>query len=327
MVYHAKNFKDIDISLRGKTGVFRLFWKQRYTQAFALAGILFILIFNYAPMFGVIIAFKDYKITGGLKGMFTSPWVGFKYFVEFFSDYNTAAIIRNTIVMSVTKLLFTFPLPIILALLLNEIRSSAIKRVVQTVSYLPYFISWVIVAGFCQIFLQANGVINSLLMYLGLTEGPIAFYTSPKYFLPMVVITSVWKDMGWWAILFLASIAAVDPTLYEAASMDGVGRLKRIWYITLPAMQSTITIVLIIALGNLLGGGLSGSNFEQAYLLGTPGNSEVSEILQTYVVKMGLSKGRYSYAAAMGLVQSVVSLLLVLTSNFISKKTTGEGLF
>jgi putative aldouronate transport system permease protein len=305
----------------------RLFWKQRYMQMFALAGVVFILVFNYIPMFGIIISFKDYRITRGLVGMFTSPWVGLKYFREFFTDYNSAVIIRNTVAMSVTKLLFTFPLPIFLALLLNEIHSGLFKRVVQTVSYLPYFISWVIVAGFCQIFLQANGVINSLLMSLDLTSGNIAFYTSPRYFLPMVVITSIWKDMGWWAILFLASITSIDPTLYEAASIDGVGRLKRIWYITLPSIQGTIAIVLILALGNLLGGGLSGSNFEQAWLLGTPGNADVSEILQTYVMKMGLSKGRYSYAAAMGLVQSVVSLTLVLISNFVSKKVSGEGLF
>lgn len=294
---------------------------------FALTGIVFIIIFNYLPMFGIIISFKDYRITSGLMGIITSPWVGFKYFREFFSDYNAGTIIRNTIVMSLVKLVFTFPLPILLALLLNEIQISWFKRVVQTVSYLPYFISWVIVAGFCQIFLQANGVINSLLMALGLTNQNIAFYVTPKYFLPMVVFTSIWKDMGWWAILFLASITSIDPTLYEAASIDGVGRIKRILYITLPSIQGTITIVMIIALGNLLGGGLSGSNFEQAWLMGTGGNAEVSEILQTYLMKIGLSKGRYSYAAAMGLIQSCVSLALVLVSNFTAKKVTGEGLF
>jgi putative aldouronate transport system permease protein len=304
-----------------------LFWKQRYLQMFALVGIVFILVFNYLPMFGIIISFKDYRITSGLMGIITSPWVGLKYFKEFFSDYNAGTIIRNTIVMSLVKLVFTFPLPILLALLLNEIQVPWFKRTVQTASYLPYFISWVIVAGFCQIFLQANGVINSLLMALGLTSQNIAFYVTPKYFLPMVVFTSIWKDMGWWAILFLASITSIDPTLYEAASIDGVGRLKRILYITLPSIQGTITIVLIIALGNLLGGGLSGSNFEQAWLMGTGGNAEVSEILQTYLMKIGLSKGRYSYAAAMGLIQSCVSLVLVLLSNFTAKKATGEGLF
>jgi putative aldouronate transport system permease protein len=164
-------------------------------------------------------------------------------------------------------------------------------------------------------------------MAIGTTNQNIAFYVTPKYFLPMVVITAIWKDMGWWAILFLASVATIDPTLYEAASIDGVGRLKRIWYITLPGIQGTITVVLIIALGNLLGGGLSGSNFEQGWLLGTAGNAEVSEILQTYIMRVGLSKGRYPYAAAMGFIQSIVSLLLVLGSNYAAKKITGEGLF
>ncbi|MDR2304579.1 MAG: ABC transporter permease subunit [Treponema sp.] len=304
-----------------------LFWKQRYLQVFALAGIVFLVIFSYLPMFGILIAFKEYKISGGLKGILFSPWVGLKYFREFFSDYNAGVIIRNTVVMSIVKLFFTFPLPILLALLLNEIHVPWFKRAVQTASYLPYFISWVIVAGFCQIFLQANGVINSLLMALGLTDGNIAFYVTPKYFLPMVVITSIWKDMGWWAILFLASITSIDPTLYEAAAIDGAGRLKRILYITLPGIQSTITVVLIIALGNLLGGGLSGSNFEQSWLMGTGGNAEVSEILQTYLMKIGLSKGRYSYAAAMGLIQSCFSVILVLTSNQAAKRVSGEGLF
>ncbi len=304
-----------------------LFWRQRYMQMFALAGIAFILVFNYAPMFGIIIAFKNYKITSGLAGIFTSEWVGLKWFTEFFTDYNSGAIIRNTLVMSLVKLVFTFPIPILLALTLNEIKVSGIKRLVQTASYLPYFISWVIVAGFCQIFLQANGVINSVLMSLGLTTQNIAFQTTAKYFLPIVVITSIWKDMGWWAILFLASITGIDPTLYEAASIDGAGRMKRMRHITLPGIKGTITVVLILALGNLLGGGLSGSNFEQSYLLGTPGNIDVSEIIQTYVMKVGLSKQRYSYAAAIGLLQSLVSVCLVLISNFTAKRVSGEGLF
>ena len=310
-----------------KPSKLKLFWRQRYMQIFALSGIVFILIFNYIPMFGILIAFKNYRISAGLIGIFTSEWVGTKYFTEFFTDYNSMNIIRNTIVMSVTKLVFTFPLPILLALMLNEIKISAVKRITQTISYLPYFISWVIVAGFSQLFLQANGVINSVMMNLGWTTNNIPFQTMPKYFLPVVVITSIWKDMGWWTIIFLASITSIDPTLYEAANIDGAGRLQRIRHITFPGIQSTITVVLILALGNLLGGGLSGSNFEQAYLLGTTGNNDVSEIIQTYVMKVGLSKQRYSYAAAVGLMQSLVSVILVLTSNFFSKKISGEGLF
>jgi putative aldouronate transport system permease protein len=312
---------------RVKHPMLNLFWRQRYLQVFALAGIAFIIVFNYIPMFGVLIAFKDYKITTGLAGIFTSKWVGIKWFREFFTDYNCGQLIRNTLVMSFTKMVFTFPMPVILALLLNEIRVSWIKRFVQTASYLPYFISWVIVAGFTQIFLQSNGVINNVMINTGQISAPIAFQTSPQYFLPTVVITSVWKDMGWWAILFLASMAGIDQNLYEAANIDGAGRLKRIWHITLPGIKSTIAIVTILALGNLLGGGLSGSNFDQSYLLGTAGNKDVSDIIQTYVMNVGLTKQRYSYAAAIGLCQSAVSVIMVMSSNFFSKKVAGEGLF
>lgn len=180
--------------------------------------------------------------------------------------------------------------------------------------------------GFCQIFLQSNGVINNILMALG-REDSVPFLTAPQYFLPIVVITACWKDMGWWAILFLASITGIDPTLYEAAEIDGAGRLRRIWHITLPGIKGTITVVLIMAMGNLLGGGLSGSNFEQSYLLGNAGNIEASEIIQTYVMKVGLSNGRYSYAAAVGLFQSLISIILVMTSNFVSRKVSGNSLF
>jgi putative aldouronate transport system permease protein len=322
--------KKANMKLAPKHPRLHLFWRQRYLQMFALAGMAFIIVFNFIPMFGIVISFEDYKITTGIPGMFRNlfngNWVGLKWMKEFFTDYNSGAIIKNTIVMSVVKLIFTFPLPILLALMLNEIKIAPVKKLVQTVSYLPYFISWVIVAGFCQIFLQSNGVINSLLKVLGATDS-IAFFQYPKYFLPIAVITSIWKDMGWWAILFLASITGVDPTLYEAANIDGAGRLQRIWHVTMPAIKGTITIVLILALGNLLGGGLSGSNFEQSWLLGTAGNNQVSEIIQTYVMKMGLSKQRYSYAAAIGLIQSAVSVTLVLVSNFAAKKVSGEGLF
>lgn len=301
-------------------------WNQRALQAFALVGVAYLLIFNYIPMVGVLMAFKKYKITSGFVGIFTSPWVGLKYFEEFVTDYNFFSILKNTLVMSLIKMVFTFPLPILLALVLNEVKCMPFKKLVQTTSYLPYFISWVIVTGFCQIFLQSNGVINNLLASMG-RETTIPFLTAPQYFLPIVVITACWKDMGWWAILFLAAITGIDPTLYEAAEIDGAGRLKRIWHITLPGIKGTITVVLIMAMGNLLGGGLSGSNFEQSYLLGNAGNIDASEIIQTYVMKVGLSNGRYSYAAAVGLFQSLVSIILVMTSNFISKKVSGNSLF
>jgi putative aldouronate transport system permease protein len=302
-------------------------WKQRSLQMFALIGMAFLFVFAYLPMFGVLIAFKNYSITTGVMGIITSKWVGWKYFLQFINDYKFETIIYNTVIISVTKLLFTFPLPILLALILNEVRNKPVKRVVQTVSYLPYFISWVIVSGLCQIFLTRNGVVNSVAMHLGLTSKEIPFLTSSKLFLPLVVLSSCWKDMGWWAIVFLAAIAGIDPSLYEAAEIDGAGRLRRIWHVTMPGIAGTITIVLILALGNLFGGGLSGSNFEQSYLLGNPGNIDASEIIQTYVIRVGLSNGRYSYAAAAGLMQSVISVILVYASNLASRKISGQSLF
>ena len=235
----------------------------------------------------------------------------------------------NTVGISVLKLIFSFPAPIILAIMLNEVRSLPFKRTVQTISYLPNFISWVIVSGFALIFFSAdnNGIINMLLIKSGLIAKPIPILTSPDYFWGLAVITAVWKETGWWAIIFLAAISGIDPQMYEAAEVDGASRLKRIWYITLPGIKSTVTVVLILALGNLLGGGLGGSSFEQSFLLGNPANISRSEIIQTYVFKVGLSEGRYAYATAVGLIQSFISLILVLISNFTSKKVSGNSLF
>lgn len=296
-------------------------------QMFVLAGILYIFIFHYIPMFGLIIGFKDYKITTGIAGMFTSDWVGLKYFKEFFTDYKFGELMRNTLVLSILKLACSFPIPILLAILINEVRCRRLKKFIQTVSYLPYFISWVIVSGMLKIMADDSGIINQCLMALGVTDKPLELLTSPKYFYTISILTSIWKDTGWWTIIFLAAITGIDPTLYEAAEIDGAGRIRKMVSITLPSISPTVTVVLILALGNLLGGGLSGSNFEQCYLLGNSGNIEVSDIIQTYVMRVGLSNARYSYATAVGMFQSVISIILVYTSNFISKKISGNSLF
>lgn len=301
---------------------------QIYRQVFVWMGLVFLFIFSYIPMVGIIIAFKNYKVASGFIGFFTSEWVGFKYFIEFFNDINCWLIIRNTIVISILKLVFTFPVPIIFAITLNEVRNQKFKRVVQTVSYLPHFISWVVVSGILFSFLnEQNGLINQWLVLLNITDKPISFLSQPKYFWPMLVISDIWKGMGWWAIIFLAAITGVDQQLYEAAIVDGTTRLQRIWYITLPSIKGTIMIVLILSLGNLLGGGLGGSNFDQCYLLGNALNYHVSEIIQTYVLKMGLAQGRYSYAAAVGLMQSIISLILIYTTNYLSGKLSEVSLF
>jgi putative aldouronate transport system permease protein len=303
------------------------FWKQRHMQLLVLLGIAFLLIFSYAPMAGLLMAFKDFKLQMGYAGIFTSRWVGFKWFIEFFTDYKFNQLLRNTLAISLLKLVFTFPVPILFAIMLNEVRKKTFKRIVQTASYLPYFISWVIVAGFCLQFLSTDGVINNMLVALGLTKEPFNFLTGTQYFWGLAVITGMWKDMGWWAIIFLAAIAGVDPALYEAAIIDGAGRLQRIRHITLPSIAPTIMVVLILAIGNLLGGGLGGSSFEQCYLLGNNGNNATSDILQTYGFRVGLSEGRYAYATAIGMVQSVISVILIFSSNFFAKKISNSSLF
>jgi putative aldouronate transport system permease protein len=307
----------------------REFRKQKYLQLFVIMGVLFLIVFSVVPMFGIIMAFKDYKITMGISGIFTSNWVGLKHFREFVNEYNFAILVKNTLIISFLKLIFTFPLPIFFALVLNEIRAIGFKRVVQTISYLPNFISWVIVAGLVRVFFSAdsNGIINDLMVQMSLVSKPIPILTDPNYYYGLAVGTSMWKEMGWWSIIFLAALAGIDVQQYEAATLDGVSRLQKIWYITLPGIKGTVAVVLIMALGNLLGGGLGGSNFDQSYLLGNPANRSTSNIIQLYVFEVGLSQGRYAYATAVGLIQAVISLVLVLTSNYASKKVTGTGLF
>jgi len=308
--------------------LWKRFKKQRSLHVFVWIGLLFLLIFSYTPMFGILMAFKNYTITQGIKGIFTSEWVGFKYFAEFYNDYKFGDIIRNTLVLSFLKVIFTFPLPILLAVMLSEVKNMAFKRVVQTASYLPHFISWVVVLGLTFTFLSANaGLVNRLLLGWGWIDEPIPFLTSPNYFWGLAVGTAMWKEAGWWAIIFLAAIAGINPTLYEAAQIDGAGRLARIWHITLPGIRGTVVVVLILTVGSILGGGLVGSNFDQAFLMGNAGNNDTSEIVQTYAFKVGLAQGRYSYAAAIDLVQSIISVILIFTSNYIAKKVSGTSLF
>lgn len=310
--------------VKGKRSLFR---RQGLLQMFALVGMLYLLIFTFLPMGGLVMAFKNYTIDQKIIGIFTSEWAGLKHFQDFLNDINFYSIIRNTVALSVLKLIFSFPMPILFAIMLNEVRNKPFKRFAQTVSYLPHFISWVIIAGLAINFFSSDGVINTLLKGAGIIDQPIPFLTSSDNYWPMAVFLDVWKDMGWWAIIFLAAITGIDPTLYEAADLDGAGRLRKIWNITLPSIKGTVTVVLILSLGNLFGGGLSGSNFEQSYLLGNTMNFERSEILQTHVFKTGMVNSRFAYATAVGLIQSVISLILIFASNAVSKKVSDSSLF
>lgn len=311
-----------------KSVIWKRFKKQKVLHLFVWLGMIFLLVFAYTPMFGILMAFKNYSISTGIKGIFTSEWVGLKHFREFVSDYQFATIVRNTLALSFLKVLFTFPAPIVLAILLNEVKNLPFKRIVQTVSYLPHFISWVVVVGIAFAFLSADvGIVNKALIGLGIIDKPLDILTNPNYFWGLAVGSAMWKEVGWWTIIFLAAISGINPALYEAAQIDGAGRLARIRHITIPGMKGTVVVVLILTIGSILGGGLVGSNFEQAFLFGNSINNSTSEIVQTYAFKVGLRDGRFSYAAAIDLIQSIISVVLIFSSNYISRRVSGSSLF
>lgn len=296
---------------------------QYALQIMVLIGLAFVLVFSYVPMVGIIIAFKQYKISRGLLGFFTSPWVGLQWFKEFLNSPVVFRVVRNTLVLSLLKLVIVFPIPILFALMLNEVRGNIFKRVVQTASYLPHFISWIIVSGlFYTMFSSVNGMINDLLLKLNVIDSPLAILTSDKAYWGLAIGSEIWKETGWNAIIYIAAISGIDPTLYEAAQIDGASRLQGIWHVTLPGIKGTIIIMFILALG-----GLANGNLDQALLLGNNLNKATSEIVNSYVLDIGLSQFRFDYAAAVGLMQSVISVILVFSANMISRKVTGASLY
>ncbi|WP_058486413.1 ABC transporter permease [Defluviitalea phaphyphila] len=299
------------------------FWqklkRQKELQIMAWAGIIWMIIFNYIPMYGIIIAFKDYSI---IKPISEAPWVGLEHFVEFFKDENFYMVIRNTLGISLLKLIIGFPLPIIFAILLNEIRHIGFKRTVQTISYLPHFLSWVVLGGIMINWLSETGIINELLIKFGVLDKPITFLSEPKYFWGIAVISDIWKELGWSAIIYLAAISGIDPELYEAATMDGAGRLAKIKYITIPCIQGTIAVLFILAVGNLLN-----TNFDQIFVLRNSLNQSMSEVIDIYVYRIGIQSARFSYATAVGLFKSVIALILLIIANFVTKKLKGNSLF
>ena len=299
-------------------------WNQRDVQLMVLPGILLVIIFSYIPMYGLIMAFQDFRL-GDTVGF--SRWVGFGHFTMFFHSFDFWLIIRNTFVISLLKLAFGFPFPILLALMLNEVRSAPFKRAVQTVSYLPHFISWVVISGLVIDMLSPDGgTINHLLVAAGFIGEPINFMGYPKYFWPIVVISDIWKEVGWNSIIYIAAIAAIDPELYQAADIDGAGRFRKAWHITLSGIKSTIVILLILSVGGILNAG-----FEQIMLLTNNLRNtmvyDTSTILDTYVFSVGISQMRYSYATAVGAFKAVVSVLLLVIANYAAQKISDESLF
>lgn len=296
--------------------------KRPMLHIFIWLGLAYLIVFNLVPMTGAQIAFRDFKLKHGFMGIFTDEWVGLKYFKQFINDRKFMVLLRNTLSISCLKLVINFPLAIVFSISLSEMPWPRFKRIVQTVSYLPHFISWVVVAGFLNAFFSTSqGLLPELMGKVGV-EMPGILMGADYYYL-LAVFSELWKEIGWNAIIYLAAITGIDPSLYESAKIDGAGRLQRIWHITLPSIKGTIAVLLIMGIGGLMGG----ANMEQSMLLGNATNISRSEIIELHVYNQGLTGGRYSYSAAAGLFQSVISVILVLSANLFSKKVLDESLF
>jgi putative aldouronate transport system permease protein len=283
----------------------------------ALPGILYFAVFKYAPMWGILISFQDYS---PFLGFWKSPWVGFKHFADLFAYEHFWELLRNTVLISFYQLLFFFPVPIVIALLLHEIGRPFFKKLVQTVIYLPHFISWVVIASITYVMLSGGGVVNHVIEALG--GSGINFLSSPELFRTLIVSQDIWKEAGWGTIIYLAALAGVDPQLYEAAVMDGANRWKQMRHITLPAIRSTIIILLLLRLGHVLDVG-----FEQIFLMVNSLVRNVGDVFETFVYQKGLVEGQLSFSTAVGLFKSVISLIIVAGANRLAKKAGEEGIY
>ncbi|MGM0197916.1 ABC transporter permease [Enterococcus sp. DIV1314a] len=299
--------------------IWKKFYQQRFYQMMVIPGVLFMILFNYIPMYGIIIAFKDFSV---FDGIFGSPWVGFQYFQEFLTDDVFWMVMRNTLVISFFKLLFGFPGAIILAVMIHEIVNVRLKKLVQTISYLPHFLSWVILGGMFISWLSDVGLVNNILSSMGMIDKPIRFLTDPNKYWAIAVISDIWKEIGWNTILYIAALTGINPALYEAARMDGATKFQQIIKITIPSIRHIIALTLVLSVGGLLG-----SNLDQTLVLQNPVNYQTSEVLNSYVFKMGIQQGDFSYATAVGLLVSVVSLILVVGSHTITKRISDQSVF
>ncbi|NBD27389.1 ABC transporter permease [Paenibacillus glycinis] len=298
----------------------RMIKQKGYLQlyGFLLPGIALVVLFNYIPMLGLQIAFRDYNFSDGI---WKSPWIGLQNFKEFAASHDFWKATGNTLLLTFLRLLFVFPTTIVVALLINEIRAFRFKRIVQSLSYLPHFVSWIVVVGFLDAFLSIDGGgMNSLLHSFGVQ--PIAFMGSETWFRPIFVLSSMWKEVGWGTILYLAAISGINPVLYEAAVMDGAGRFAQMRYITLPSIVPIISIVLILTVPGLLSVGI-----DQIYTMINPANIGVAEVVDTYVLRLGIGQAQYSQTTAIGLVMSVIATVLLVLSNMISKRIGGDSLW
>jgi putative aldouronate transport system permease protein len=292
----------------------------RHWQLYVLIApvLLYFIVFHYMPMYGMQIAFKDFIATKGIGG---SPWVGFKHFERFFDSYFFWRLLKNTLGISLYELAVGFPIPIVLALMINEVRHKGYKKFVQTVTYAPHFLSTVVLVGLVIMFLSpTSGIVNTIIKAFG--GEPVFFMTKPEWFKTIYVLSGVWQQMGWSSIIYLAALAGIDPGLHEAAKVDGATRLQRIWHINLPGIMPTVVILLILNIGTLMGVG-----FEKVFLMQNSLNNESSDVISTYVYRSGLLGAQYSFASAVGLFNSVVNFILLLTVNRIAKAVNQASLW
>ncbi|TBL71569.1 ABC transporter permease [Paenibacillus thalictri] len=293
-------------------------FKYRHMYMLVFPGLLYFIVFKLVPMWGLLVAFQDYT---PILGMLHSKWVGFKHFIELFQYDFFYNLLRNTLLINVFSLVFLFPLPILLAIMLNEARHEVFKRINQSIVYMPHFLSWVIITSLTFFILSTDvGLINKAVRSFG--YEPIPFLNEPRFFWGLLTVQNIWKDAGWGTIIFLAAIAGVDPSRYEAAVIDGASRMRQIWHITLPAIRPTILILLILRLGHI-----ADVSFEQVLLMLNPLVLSVGDVFDTYAYKQGILSGQTSVGVAVGMFKGVVGLALVLISNHIVKKLGHEGIY
>lgn len=293
---------------------------QKYIWLYILLlpGLTYLIIFKYGPMYGVIIAFKDFRLARGIWG---SEWIGFENFHYLFTSKTFFLVFKNSIILSLLTLICGFPAPLILALLLNEFRLQTYKRAIQSVLYLPHFISWVVVAGIVISFLSpGRGVVSHIVSFLG--WEPQAYLLSSDHFRAILILSGIWKGAGWGTIVYLAALSGIDQNLYEAAIIDGVNRFQRVWYVTIPGIASTVVVLLILSMGGILSNG-----FEQIYMLYSPMVYNVADVFETYTFRVGLMEGRFSYGTAVGVFQSFVGMILILVTNAIARRLGEQGLW
>lgn len=299
-------------------GTWKHMKRDRQLLLLFLPCLIFYIIFRYGPLYGLIIAFKDYSVFEGIMG---SEWVGLKHFIKFFSSNDFMMLFKNTLALGFFALIFGFPVPILLAISLNELRVKWLKKSIQTFTYLPAFLSVVIISSMVIDFLSpSSGLINKLIAALGFEK--IYFLIMPEWFRTIYVVSDIWANMGYEAIIYLAAIAGISPTLYEAAKVDGSSRLRSMWHITIPSLMPTILILFIMKTGNMIRIG-----YEKVLLLYTPTTYEVADVFSTYVYRKGLVEANYSYAAAVGMFEALIAMIMLLSANFISRKAGGKGLW